>query len=134
MVFCFRHGVTTRQAQFGQISAQSRQRLFVQKPAEVVGAEKVNLGLADAAEQCVVLINHLLHRHGAGCGHKLGPTGLQQGAGSRCLGHRQLQAFEQSRRRCCIKERSQNTVDFSAGGFFVERGRDKNGGLHRVGL
>ena len=132
MVFCFRHGVAARQTQFGQLSAQGRQRLFVQKPAQVVGAEKVNLGLADAAEQCVVLFAHLLHRHGAGRGHQLGPAGLQQGTGGRRLGHRQSQALEQSRRRCCIKKRRQNAVDFSAGGFFVQSGRNKNGGLHRV--
>ena len=54
MVFAFGDGVAAREAQPGQVGAQLRQRLVVEKAAQVVRAEQVDLGLADPAEQRVV--------------------------------------------------------------------------------
>ncbi|MDP1793153.1 MAG: hypothetical protein Q8K63_03355, partial [Acidimicrobiales bacterium] len=54
VVFGFAARLVALQAEFGQVGAQQRQRSFIQKAGQVVGAVEEDLGFADAAEQRVV--------------------------------------------------------------------------------
>ena len=59
MVLGLGHGVAPRQAQLLQIGAQARQRLFIEKPAEVVRAVQKHFRLAHAAKQPIKLLRNL---------------------------------------------------------------------------
>ncbi len=127
VVLGFGQALVARQAQGRQVVTQLGQGFLVQETAEVVGAEKVDLGFAHTAEERVVFAGDGRQVQLARRTHQATPGLLQETACSRGLGGRQAQLIQQLGTGRRVIQGGQQAIDLGTRGLFVQAALDELG-------